>query len=159
MTASTLLLLLLLRFRIKATPNRRFGLRPLYAFFLVSCFPLLLLLPNSTRWIPCTIVQHTLHSLALRESLLQYVYLLMDLFGWLTSISLRDTLDGIQLYVYSMARSNIYSMRFLIALGAAYGTSKAGIGIAGIGPFKPELVMKVQQTQHGYTIQPNLHDI
>lgn len=50
-------------------------------------------------------------------------------------------------------------MRFLIALGAAYGTSKAGIGIAGIGPFKPELVMKVQQTQHGYTIQPNLHDL
>lgn len=65
-------------FQDKATPNRRFGLRPLYAFFLVSCFPLLLL-PISTRWIPCTIVQHTLHSLALRESLLQYVYLLIDL--------------------------------------------------------------------------------
>ena len=32
---------------------------------------------------------------------------------------------------------------FFLALGAAYGTSKAGIGIAGIGPFKPELVMKV----------------
>ena len=30
-----------------------------------------------------------------------------------------------------------------LALGAAYGTSKAGIGIAGIGSFKPELVMKV----------------
>ncbi|KAF7726560.1 v-type proton ATPase 16 kDa proteolipid subunit 2 [Apophysomyces ossiformis] len=28
------------------------------------------------------------------------------------------------------------------ALGAAYGTSKSGIGIAGIGPFRPELVMK-----------------
>ncbi|RCH81157.1 v-type proton ATPase 16 kDa proteolipid subunit 2 [Rhizopus stolonifer] len=28
-------------------------------------------------------------------------------------------------------------------IGAAYGTSKAGIGIAGIGSFKPELVMKV----------------
>ncbi|CAO3687291.1 unnamed protein product [Rhizopus stolonifer] len=27
-------------------------------------------------------------------------------------------------------------------IGAAYGTSKAGIGIAGIGSFKPELVMK-----------------
>jgi hypothetical protein len=32
---------------------------------------------------------------------------------------------------------------FFLALGAAYGTSKAGIGIAGIGSFKPELVMKV----------------
>ncbi len=31
-----------------------------------------------------------------------------------------------------------------IAIGAAYGTSKAGIGIAGIGSFKPELVMKVR---------------
>jgi hypothetical protein len=31
----------------------------------------------------------------------------------------------------------------LLAIGAAYGTSKAGIGIAGIGSFKPELVMKV----------------
>lgn len=34
-------------------------------------------------------------------------------------------------------------MVFFIAIGAAYGTSKAGIGIAGIGSFKPELVMKV----------------
>lgn len=32
-----------------------------------------------------------------------------------------------------------------IAIGAAYGTSKAGIGIAGIGSFKPELVMKVRE--------------
>jgi V-type H+-transporting ATPase proteolipid subunit len=31
----------------------------------------------------------------------------------------------------------------VLAIGAAYGTSKAGIGIAGIGSFKPELVMKV----------------
>ena len=29
------------------------------------------------------------------------------------------------------------------AVGAAYGTSKAGIGIAGLGSFKPELLMKV----------------
>jgi len=27
-------------------------------------------------------------------------------------------------------------------VGAAYGTSKAGIGIAGLGQFKPELIMK-----------------
>ena len=31
-----------------------------------------------------------------------------------------------------------------VAVGAAYGTSKAGIGIAGLGSFKPELIMKVR---------------
>jgi hypothetical protein len=30
-----------------------------------------------------------------------------------------------------------------LAVGAAFGTSKAGIGIAGLGQFKPELIMKV----------------
>lgn len=29
-------------------------------------------------------------------------------------------------------------------MGAAFGTSKAGIGIAGLGGFKPELIMKVR---------------
>ena len=29
-------------------------------------------------------------------------------------------------------------------MGAAFGTSKAGIGIAGLGTFKPELIMKVR---------------
>jgi V-type H+-transporting ATPase proteolipid subunit len=28
------------------------------------------------------------------------------------------------------------------AIGAAFGTAKAGIGIAGLGTFKPELIMK-----------------
>lgn len=28
-------------------------------------------------------------------------------------------------------------------MGAAFGTSKAGIGIAGLGSFRPELIMKV----------------
>ena len=31
-----------------------------------------------------------------------------------------------------------------IAVGAAFGTAKAGIGIAGLGTFKPELIMKVR---------------
>jgi len=31
----------------------------------------------------------------------------------------------------------------VVAVGAAFGTAKAGIGIAGIGTFKPELIMKV----------------
>ena len=32
----------------------------------------------------------------------------------------------------------------ITAVGAAYGTSKAGIGIAGLGQFKPDLIMKVR---------------
>ncbi|KAG4301408.1 hypothetical protein PCK1_002334 [Pneumocystis canis] len=31
----------------------------------------------------------------------------------------------------------------LSSIGAAYGTAVSGIGIAGIGQFKPELIMKV----------------
>lgn len=34
-----------------------------------------------------------------------------------------------------------------IALGAAYGTAKSGIGIAGVGTFRPDLIMKVWQIQ------------
>lgn len=30
-----------------------------------------------------------------------------------------------------------------IGLGAAYGTAKSGIGIAGVGTFRPDLIMKV----------------
>lgn len=33
----------------------------------------------------------------------------------------------------------------MIAVGAAFGTAKAGIGIAGLGTFKPELIMKVRR--------------
>jgi F0F1-type ATP synthase membrane subunit c/vacuolar-type H+-ATPase subunit K len=35
-----------------------------------------------------------------------------------------------------------------IAIGAAFGTGKAGIGIAGLGSFRPELVMKVSPHIH-----------
>lgn len=30
--------------------------------------------------------------------------------------------------------------------GAAYGTAKSGIGIAGVGTFRPDLIMKVLRT-------------
>lgn len=30
-----------------------------------------------------------------------------------------------------------------IGAGAAYGTAKSGIGIAGVGTFRPDLIMKV----------------
>lgn len=29
-------------------------------------------------------------------------------------------------------------------IGAAYGTAKSGIGIAGVGTFRPDLIMKVR---------------
>lgn len=41
-----------------------------------------------------------------------------------------------------------------LGAGAAYGTAKAGIGIAGVGTFRPDLIMKVfHLVQHGQTIQ------
>ncbi|KAI8074811.1 V-ATPase proteolipid subunit C-like domain-containing protein [Gongronella butleri] len=38
--------------------------------------------------------------------------------------------------------AGVFSAMAFSTLGAAYGTYKAGVGIAGIGPFRPELVMK-----------------
>ncbi|KAL0095847.1 V-ATPase proteolipid subunit C-like domain-containing protein [Phycomyces blakesleeanus] len=38
--------------------------------------------------------------------------------------------------------AGVFASMAFSSLGAAYGTSRAGIGIAGIGPFRPELVMK-----------------
>ena len=36
-----------------------------------------------------------------------------------------------------------------IGAGAAYGTAKSGIGIAGVGTFRPDLIMKVRETLPG----------
>lgn len=30
-----------------------------------------------------------------------------------------------------------------VGIGAAYGTAKSGIGIAGVGTYRPDLIMKV----------------
>jgi len=38
--------------------------------------------------------------------------------------------------------AGVASAMVLSTVGAAFGTSKAGIGIAGLGTFKPELIMK-----------------
>jgi len=38
--------------------------------------------------------------------------------------------------------AGVSSAMVFSTIGAAYGTSKAGIGIAGLGTFKPELIMK-----------------
>jgi V-type H+-transporting ATPase proteolipid subunit len=34
-------------------------------------------------------------------------------------------------------------MSLFLAIGAAYGTAKSGIGIVGVGTFRPDLIMKV----------------
>ena len=39
---------------------------------------------------------------------------------------------------------NVLTLYLALAIGAAYGTSKSGIGIAGLGTFRPELIMKVR---------------
>lgn len=35
-----------------------------------------------------------------------------------------------------------------IGIGAAFGTAKSGIGIAGVGTFRPDLIMKVKKDKH-----------
>ena len=62
----------------------------------------------------------------------------------------RPNPDGIRKYVLaapsaSSHSSNNYFLQFK-AMGAAYGTAKAGIGISGMGTVKPELIMKVRLT-------------
>lgn len=38
-------------------------------------------------------------------------------------------------------------------MGAAFGTAKAGIGIAGIGTYRPDLIMKVRVSSHRNKLQ------
>ncbi|KAG0168836.1 v-type proton ATPase 16 kDa proteolipid subunit 2 [Apophysomyces sp. BC1034] len=45
-------------------------------------------------------------------------------------------------YAPFLGFAGVFAAMAFSSLGAAYGTSKSGIGIAGIGPFRPELVMK-----------------
>lgn len=42
----------------------------------------------------------------------------------------------------------------LSSAGAAIGTAKSGIGIAGIGTFKPELIMKVSASEPSTLLWP-----
>ena len=37
-------------------------------------------------------------------------------------------------------------------MGAAFGTAKAGIGIAGIGTYMPDLIMKVWSRIYGWEL-------
>jgi V-type H+-transporting ATPase proteolipid subunit len=38
-------------------------------------------------------------------------------------------------------------------MGAAYGTAKSGIGIAGVGTFRPDLIMKVGRLCHSVRLR------
>jgi hypothetical protein len=38
----------------------------------------------------------------------------------------------------------IQKLIFTKGIGAAYGTAKSGIGIAGVGTYRPDLIMKVE---------------
>ena len=38
-------------------------------------------------------------------------------------------------------------------MGAAYGTAKSGIGIAGVGTFRPDLIMKAGRRTSSYHLQ------
>lgn len=38
-------------------------------------------------------------------------------------------------------------MTAFAGMGAAYGTAKSGIGIAGVGTFRPDLIMKVRRSR------------
>lgn len=40
----------------------------------------------------------------------------------------------------------------IVGIGAAYGTAKSGIGIAGVGTFRPDLIMKVRDNLYRITI-------
>lgn len=57
-------------------------------------------------------------------------------------------LDNLWMYVWpSCAQWEYRNLLILTMLpfpgvGAAYGTAKAGIGIAGVGTFRPDLIMK-----------------
>ena len=54
-------------------------------------------------------------------------------------------LDDIWLYVYIEEKESILEAYGIHpGAGAAYGTAKSGIGIAGVGTFRPDLIMKVR---------------
>ncbi len=53
------------------------------------------------------------------------------------------SLDDIWMYVNKKSIEQGYPHSRYPGAGAAYGTAKSGIGIAGVGTFRPDLIMKV----------------
>lgn len=43
----------------------------------------------------------------------------------------------------------VWLLRSGTGIGAAYGTAKSGIGIAGVGTFRSDLIMKVRGKEAG----------
>ena len=41
--------------------------------------------------------------------------------------------------------------------GAAYGTAKSGIGIAGVGTYRPDLIMKVRRLSYCESLETDGH--
>lgn len=48
------------------------------------------------------------------------------------------------MYVERVGGVKIRLLSTTIGIGAAYGTAKSGIGIAGVGTFRSDLIMKVR---------------
>ncbi|KAJ5833443.1 Vacuolar ATPase proteolipid subunit c [Penicillium riverlandense] len=90
-----------------------------------------------------------------------FSFLTDSLLGWhclcskLSDILLRSTVlltaiseDDLRVYVIDLAttinteHTPIRKLTILTGVGAAYGTAKSGIGIAGVGTFRPDLIMK-----------------
>ena len=42
----------------------------------------------------------------------------------------------------------MHNTEYWTGVGAAYGTAKSGIGIANVGTFRPDLIMKVHKGRH-----------
>lgn len=53
--------------------------------------------------------------------------------------------DDIRMYVETTGSLQLICQTddSTIGIGAAYGTAKSGIGISGVGTFRPDLIMKV----------------
>jgi hypothetical protein len=48
------------------------------------------------------------------------------------------------MYVERVGGPKIWLLSTTTGIGAAYGTAKSGIGIAGVGTFRSDLIMKVR---------------
>lgn len=52
--------------------------------------------------------------------------------------------DDLRMYVERVGGLKIRLLSTTTGIGAAYGTAKSGIGIAGVGTFRSDLIMKVR---------------
>lgn len=58
------------------------------------------------------------------------------------------------LCVHGRSTSRVHVLTRATGLGAAYGTAKSGIGIAGVGTYRPDLIMKVSCKSPPFHIPP-----